>query len=114
VEGVANRTRSARAAIRGRRDSLASNISAICCNKQLYTVTRRLREVEFNRRWDAETNEVVRENWESAFEKPLDVYQQLIPGDTDEASSKKRHRKDDLGMLLERLRLSAGVELRRL
>jgi hypothetical protein len=65
-------------------------------------------------RWDAEKKEVVRENWESVFDKPLDVYQKLIPGDTDGASSKKRHRENDLGMLLERLRLSAGVELRRL
>jgi hypothetical protein len=44
----------------------------------------------------------------------ITTYQQLIPGDTDGASSKKRHRENDLGMLLERLRLSAGVELRRL
>jgi hypothetical protein len=76
-------------------------------------------------RWDGD--KVVFENWESSFDTPLDVYEQLIAEDTDEASldvyeqlmvedtdeasSKKRHREDDLGMLLERLRLSAGVEL---
>jgi len=60
-------------------------------------------------RWDGD--KVVFENWESSFDTPLDVYEQLMAEDTDEASSKKRSRRDDLGMLLERLRLSAGVEL---
>jgi hypothetical protein len=73
-------------------------------------------------RWDGD--KVVFENWESSFDTPLDVYEQLmaednvyeqlIAEDTDEASSKKRTRKEGLDMLLERLRLSAGVELRRL
>jgi hypothetical protein len=65
-------------------------------------------------RWDVETKKVVCENWESSFDTPLDVYEQLIVVDTDTASSGKRQRRDDLGMLLERLRLSAGIELRRL
>ena len=65
-------------------------------------------------RWDGEKGTVVFENWKSSFDTPLDVYEQLIAEDTDVASSKKRHRENDLGMLLERLRLSAGVELRRL
>jgi hypothetical protein len=63
-------------------------------------------------RWDGD--KVVFENWESSFDTPLDVYEHLIAVDTEEASSNKRQRRDDLGMLLERLRLSAGVELRRL
>ena len=73
-------------------------------------------------RWDGD--KVVFENWESSFDTPLDVYEQLIDEDnvyeqliaedTDEASSKKRTRKEGLDMLLERLRQSAGVELRRL
>ncbi len=62
-------------------------------------------------RWDVETKKVVCENWESSFDTPLDVYEQLIAVDTDAASSGKRPRRDDLGMLLERLRLSSGVEL---
>jgi hypothetical protein len=43
-------------------------------------------------RWDAETKEVVSEDWQSTFDTPLDVYQQLIAVDTDEASSSKRPR----------------------
>jgi hypothetical protein len=50
-------------------------------------------------RWDAETNEVVCEDWQSSFDNSLDVYQQLIP--------RKRPREGDLGVLLERLRLSS-------
>jgi hypothetical protein len=64
--------------------------------------------------WDAEAKIVVCEDWESSFDTPLDVYEHLIAKDTDEALLGKRRRRDDLGMLLERLRLSAGVELRRL
>jgi hypothetical protein len=62
-------------------------------------------------RWNREKGTVVCENWESSFDTPLDVYQQLIDVDTDETPSSKRPRRDDLGMLLERLRLSVGVEL---
>jgi hypothetical protein len=64
--------------------------------------------------WDGEKGRVVCENWESSFDTPLDVYEQLIDVDNDEASLGKRPRRDDLGILLERLRLSAGVDLRRL
>jgi hypothetical protein len=65
-------------------------------------------------RWDGEKNKVMCENWETSFDTPLDVYEHLIAKDTDEAPSGKRRRPDDLGMLLERLRLSAGLELGRL
>jgi hypothetical protein len=62
--------------------------------------------------WDGGKGRVVCENWESSFDTPLDVYEHLIAKNTDEAPSTKRQRRDDLGMLLERLRLSVGVELR--
>ena len=62
-------------------------------------------------RWDVETKKVVCENWETSFDTPLDVYEHLIAVDTEETSSKKRQRRDNLGMLLDRLRLSAGAEL---
>jgi hypothetical protein len=62
-------------------------------------------------RWDVETKKVVFENWESSFDTPLDVYEQLMAEDTDVASSGKRPRREGLDMLLERLRLSVGVEL---
>jgi hypothetical protein len=50
-------------------------------------------------RWDAGTQKVVCEDWQSSFDHELDVYQQLIP--------RKRPREGDLGVLLERLRLSS-------
>jgi hypothetical protein len=56
-------------------------------------------------RWDGD--KVVCENWETSFDTPLDVYEKLIAEDTDEPSLGKRSRRDDLGILLERLRLSA-------
>jgi hypothetical protein len=61
-------------------------------------------------RWDVETKTVVCENWESSFDTPLEVYEHPITVDTDAASSGKRPRLG-LDMLLERLRLSVGVEL---
>jgi hypothetical protein len=67
--------------------------------------------------WDADTEKIVYETSESKFDTPLDVYRQLIPADTDVASSRKRHkpaapvRSDSkMDMLLERLRLSGSPE----
>jgi hypothetical protein len=60
--------------------------------------------------WDAATQTIVYETWETKFDTPLDVYTQLIPSKKRPRSAGPVRSDRKMDMLLERLRLSGSAE----